>query len=87
MRRAELLARRCAAALAGNSFPGDTEGVEDEAVLLAQFAFVEDGFVRVKNDVIPGDAPGLVADDAVAVLACGIGRVAVAVVEPGWRAE
>lgn len=57
--------------------PQDAQSVEDNRVANAQFAGVGDDLVGVINCAVDGDAPGFVADDAVAVLTCGLSSVTV----------
>ena len=70
---------RFAIALARPSSPDYTQGVENDGISKAQFARVRNNLVGVENERMKGDAPGLVSDDSLAVLACGLRMVAVAV--------
>jgi hypothetical protein len=57
--------------------------MENQAVRVVEFARFDSNLVGVKDSLVPGDAPLLMADDAGAVLARGLGVISVTVKNGG----
>ena len=59
--------------------PDHTQRVKDDGISNSQFARVRDNLIGVENKRMKSDAPRFVADNALAVLACCLRMVAIAV--------
>ena len=62
--------------------PRNSQSVQDEVIVEAELGRIQDGLPSTHHMGILRDAPGLVADHAITMLASGLGGVTIAV-EPG----
>lgn len=70
----------------GVGHPSNTQGMQSDVVADAEAVGIQDSLIRVPDEFVVGDAPGLVTNNAFAMLAGAVGAKSIAM-RPirGWR--
>jgi hypothetical protein len=66
--------------------PSNTQGMQSDVVADAEAVGIQDSLIRVPDEFAVGDAPGLVTNNAFAMLAGAVGAISIAMSpKRGWR--